>query len=104
MLTSKQRSFLKSLAQNEDTIITVGKNGVNDEVIYSTACALAARELIKGKVLETSPEPLGDVAAKLSEKTRSELVHTIGGKFVLYKRNHKNPKIELPKKGKTHEE
>jgi RNA-binding protein len=100
MLTSKQRSFLKSLAQNEDTIVTVGKNGVNYEVIYSASCALAARELIKGKVLETSPEPVQDVAEKISAETRSDVVQIIGSKFILYKRNNKNPKIELPKKEK----
>ena len=52
MLTSKQRSQLKSIAQNEDTIIMVGKSGVNDTLITSVNDALKAREIVKGRVLE----------------------------------------------------
>ena len=54
MLTSKQRSQLKSIAQNEDTIIMVGKSGVNDTLITSVNDALKAREIVKGRVLENS--------------------------------------------------
>ena len=53
-LTSKQRAQLRGLAAAEDTIIQVGKGGINENLVASVSAALAARELVKGKVLENS--------------------------------------------------
>ena len=51
-LTSKQRAQLRGLAAAEDTIIQVGKGGINENLVASVSAALAARELVKGKVLQ----------------------------------------------------
>ena len=53
-ITSKQRAFLRGLAMNEDTIVQIGKGGITDNVVMSVADALKARELVKGKVLESA--------------------------------------------------
>ena len=98
MLTSKQRAYLKALAAQLDTIVMVGKGGMSQEIVRQTRDALYARELIKGKVLtETSPIGPREAAEYLAERTSSQVVQVIGSKFILYKRNPKNPKIELPK-------
>lgn len=98
MLTSKQRAFLRSLAVNLDTILMVGKNGMSDDIIKQADEALVKRELIKGKVLtETSPISARETAEQLARATKSEVVQVIGSKFCLYRRNHKEPKIVLPK-------
>lgn len=98
MLTSKQRSYLRSLASNYDTIVMVGKSGMSSEIIRQTDEALTARELIKGKVLtETSPVSPREAAEALAESTKSEVVQVIGSKFVLYRKHPKEPKIILPK-------
>lgn len=96
-LTSKQRSQLRGMAAAEDTIIHVGKNGINDNLIASVTSALAARELIKGKVLENSEYTAREACDTLSRICKAEQVQVIGTKFVLYKRNETNPKIELKK-------
>ena len=96
-LTSKQRSQLRGLAAAEDTIIQVGKGGINDNLIASVASTLKARELVKGKVLENSMLTAREACDALSEACRAEQVQVIGTKFVLYKRNEKEPKIELVK-------
>ena len=96
-LTSKQRSQLRGLAAAEDTIIQVGKGGINDNLIESVGKALAARELVKGRVLENSMLTAREACDALSEACRAEQVQVIGTKFVLYKRNEKEPKIELVK-------
>ena len=96
-LTSKQRSQLRGLAAAEDTIIQVGKGGINDNLIASVASALKARELVKGNVLENSMLTAREACDALSEACRAEQVQVIGTKFVLYKRNEKEPKIELVK-------
>lgn len=96
-MTSKQRAFLRSLATNIDTIVMVGKGGMSDNIIKQTDDALTARELIKGKVLETSDINSRETAEILAKETNSEVVQVIGTKFVLYRRNNDEPKIILPK-------
>lgn len=101
MLTSKQRAFLRSLATDIDTIVMVGKGGMSDQIIKQTDDALTARELIKGKVLETSDINSRETAEILASQTKSEVVQVIGSKFVLFRRNPEKPKIELPKAKKN---
>ena len=96
-LTSKQRAQLKGLAMNAETIIQVGKGGINENLIESVSAALKARELVKGRVLESAMLTAREVCDELAEKCRAESVQVIGTKFVLYKRNEKEPKIELVK-------
>ena len=96
-LTSKQRAQLRGLAAAEDTIIQVGKGGINENLVASVSAALAARELVKGKVLENSMLTAREACDALSEACKAEQVQVIGIKFVLYKRNEKEPKIVLVK-------
>ena len=100
MLTSKQRAYLRSLAMSEDTIIIIGKGGITENVIIQVRDALKARELVKGKVLETSLLSAREACEALAEECRAQTVQSIGSKFVLYKRNETDPKIELPKSKK----
>ena len=97
MLTSKQRAFLRSLAMNEDTILMIGKGGMSDQITKQADDALKARELIKGKVLETAEITPREAAEIIALATDSEVVQVIGSKFVLFRRNPEQPKIELPK-------
>ena len=97
MLTSKQRAYLRSLAMSEDTIIIIGKGGITENVVTQVRDALKARELIKGKVLENSLLSAREACEALAEECKAQQVQSIGSKFVLYKRNETDPKIELPK-------
>ena len=95
-MTSKQRAYLKSLAQTMEPVFQVGKGGVTPEITKSIDEVLEARELIKISVLSncmTSPE---EVADTLSGRTKSIPVQVIGKKVVLYRASKKQPKIKLP--------
>ena len=96
-ITSKQRARLRGLAMQQDTIIQVGKGGVTEAVIDSVSAALKARELVKGRVLENSMLTAREACDALAQACRAEQVQVIGTKFVLYKRNEKEPKIVLVK-------
>ena len=96
-ITSKQRSQLRGLAAAEDTIVQIGKGGITDSVIASVATALKARELVKGKVLENSMLTAREACDALCAACGAEAVQVIGTKFVLYKRNDREPKIQLVK-------
>lgn len=96
-MTSKQRAYLKKLASSLTPVVHIGKSGVTPEVVQSTIEAIDARELIKLNVQDNCMESVKDVANTVAERSRSELVQTIGRKFVLYKPNKDDPKITLPK-------
>ncbi len=100
MLTSKQRAFLRSLATDADTILMVGKGGISPQVIKQADDALTAREIVKGKVLETAGVTSREIAEKIAKETKSDVVQVIGSKFVLFRRNTDDPKVELPKSRK----
>ncbi len=94
-LTSKQRAYLKSLAQKTESIFQIGKNGLTPEVTEAVALALDARELVKISVLQNCLEDPKEMSIMLAERTKSIVVQVIGKKIVLYKPAKKNPKITL---------
>jgi RNA-binding protein len=99
-ITSKQRAQLRGLAMSEDTIVQVGKGGISENLIASVDAALQARELVKGRVLEACEYSPREVLDALCEACRADPVQVIGTKFVLFRRNHADPKIELVKSKK----
>lgn len=100
-MTSKQRAYLRGLANTVDAIVHVGKGGVSDAMIKQADDALTARELIKGKALETAPTSARESAEQLAAAVGAEVVQVIGRVFVLYRRNPEKPIIELPKAKKA---
>ena len=98
-MTSKQRSYLKSLAVKLDTIFQIGKSGVTDEICNQLLNALNARELIKIKILETCPTAVKETADLIAKGTGAEVVQTIGLKIVLFRVSdiEKNRTIDIGK-------
>ena len=89
MLTSKERAELRAQANNIDTTLMVGKNGVTDTVIAEAENLLTARELVKGKVLEGALMSPREVSDALCEATGADGVAVIGTKFVIYRFSEK---------------
>ena len=50
MLTSKQRAYLRGIANSIDTILMVGKGSITDQVVKQAEVALYAREIIIDKL------------------------------------------------------
>ena len=88
-MTSKQRAYLRGLANTAETILIIGKDGVTDN-------AIEAREIIKLKCLETSMMTPREAAEEIAAEIKAEVVQVIGSKAVLY-RPSKKSKIVLPK-------
>ena len=97
MITSKQRAYLRGLANDIPAFMQVGKGGLSENLIKTFSDALEARELIKFSVLENSGETSRDIAEALAEALDAEVVAVTGKKVVLYRRAKKKPAIELPK-------
>jgi RNA-binding protein len=89
MLTSKQRADLRSQANTLDTILMVGKGGVTDAVIAEAEKLLDAKELIKGRVLESALMSAREVSDAICAATGADGVQTVGSKFVIYRFSEK---------------
>lgn len=96
MLTSKQKRHLKALGSVLEPVVQVGKAGVVDSVIAGATAVIAARELIKVRVLQNCPQEPKEAIASLAKATGAELVQVIGRNGLLYSRHPEKPKIELP--------
>ena len=95
MLTGKQRSYLRVIAQTDKAIFQIGKDSLSDNLFTTVDNALRTRELIKISVLKTAPEDTKELAFDLARQTKSEVVQVIGRTIILY-RKAKEPKILLP--------
>ena len=88
MITSKQRAQLRAEANGLDPIFQIGKEGVTDAVIAQVEDTFNTRELFKVKVhLESSPETPKEIAAKIAEATKCDVVQVVGGTIVLFRIN-----------------
>lgn len=87
-MTSKERARLRAEANGLDPIFQIGKEGVTDAVIAQIEDTFNTRELFKIRVhLETSPEGPKEIATKIAEATRCEIVQVIGGTIVVFRIN-----------------
>lgn len=96
-MTSKQRAYLRGLANTMDAVLTVGKQGATPEAVTALDEALEARELVKVNLLPSCDTPPRETAEALAGRSRSECVQVIGRKIVLYRRSKQKPVIQLPK-------
>ena len=77
-LTSKQRAALRSAANTIDPVFQIGKGEIDDTLIQGLADCIAARELIKIKVLENS-----EYSAREAADTLCKIMGTVQ-KVLLY--------------------
>ncbi|MDE7251531.1 MAG: ribosome assembly RNA-binding protein YhbY [Acetatifactor sp.] len=96
-MTSKQRAYLKSLASNLNPVFQIGKASLTPEVTEAVEECFNNNELIKVAVLKNCLDDPKAIAEAVADRTHSQVVQVIGRKIVLYKPDHENPKIILPK-------
>ena len=89
MLTSKERAEFRAQANTLDTTLMVGKDGVTENVIAEADKLLTARELVKGKVLESALMSAREVSEAICEATGAEGISCVGSKFVIYRFSEK---------------
>ncbi len=98
MITTKQRAYLRSLANGLDAIFQIGKNGIEENFLAQVDQALEKRELIKISVLESADLSARQASDTLCSLLQCEAVQTIGRKLVIYRmaRDKANRSIDLP--------
>ncbi len=94
-MTGKERAGLRAMANTIQPIFQIGKGGISDTMIEQIGLALDARELIKITVLETAEISAPEASDQLCQALGAQPVQCIGRKITIYRRNEKEPKIEL---------
>ena len=96
MLTSKQKVYLRSLAQNLKPCVQIGKNGLSENLKTDVLNYLKKYELVKVSILNNSMVTFAE-AKDFFEESAIEVVQKIGHTLVLYQTSGdaKNP-IILP--------
>lgn len=95
MITSKQRAKLRSIANNLNAIVHIGKEGLSDEVLKQIDEALSKRELIKIALERNCEFDPKDAMAIICEKLNAEPVQVIGKKIVIYRMSEEKPRIQI---------
>ena len=95
MITSKQRSYLKSLANKLNPSIQIGKVGLTDAIVDELEVQLEHKELVKISVLENSPVEVEEIRDEIIEKTMAHFVQSIGNKLIIYRESKDHKQIEL---------
>ena len=90
MLNARDKKIWRAQAQQYRSLFQIGKDGISDNLIATLDDSLRAHELVKLNLLKTAPLSTAEAAAMLAQATDSELVHSIGRTFVLYRRSKKN--------------
>jgi RNA-binding protein len=98
MLTGKQRSYLKGLANSLKPVIQIGKEGITESFITQLEETIKVRELVKITILESCDVDAKEVARELTERTGSEFVQAIGRKVTIFRiaEDEKDRKIIVP--------
>ena len=88
MLEKKDKYRLRSLANTLNPIVTIGKDGITENVIISIKDAIRVHELIKISVLKTYQgleiKQLGELICSTID---AELIFVVGRIAVIYKKN-----------------
>lgn len=95
MITSKQRAYLRGLANGLPAIMQIGKGGIGENLAKTVSDALEARELIKLTVLENCTETPREAADAIAEAVGADVVGVIGRKVILYRESVNHKTIEL---------
>ena len=85
MITGKQRSGLKRLAQEIKPAVMIGKDEVTPSVIAAIDDYLDAHELVKVQIQDGAVLDPKETANELAEELGADFVQAIGRRFVLYR-------------------
>ncbi|HPG92745.1 MAG TPA: YhbY family RNA-binding protein [Clostridia bacterium] len=89
MITSKERSILKSKCNTLKPSVNIGKSGLSLNIITEIETVLFHNEIAKINVLKSCDEKATDLMNAVCEKIGSEPIASIGNKFTVYKRSDK---------------
>jgi RNA-binding protein len=94
-LNSKQITYLRGLGHHLNPVVSIGNNGLTEQVLKEIELALNAHELIKIKVSGDDRNLRIKMLEEICEKSGATAVHHIGKQLVIYRASEKS-RITLP--------
>ncbi|MBQ2804759.1 MAG: YhbY family RNA-binding protein [Clostridia bacterium] len=85
MITTKQRSKLKGLANTLRPLVTIGKEELTENVLNEIAVALFHHELVKVQCLRSCTVSAKTLCQEVCQVLDCQPVLCIGNRFVVYK-------------------
>ena len=84
----KEKIILRSRAKTLEPIVRIGKSGLSESMLEEINKNLIKRKLIKIKLLKSSfdKKEKKDLINSIVEKTKSELIESVGNVAVIYKK------------------
>lgn len=89
MLKTKDKMYLRSLANKLNPVFQIGKDGINDNMVKDILAYLNKHELMKIKLLETCPIDKKE-ASQIFQRYDIEEVFIIGRTLVIYKESEED--------------
>lgn len=89
MITTKQRSKLKGMANTLRPLVTIGKDELTENVIKEIEIALYHHELVKVAALQSCATSAKVMCQEVCDALQAEPVQCVGNRFVVYKRSSK---------------
>lgn len=96
-MNSRQRAYLRGLANKLDAKYQFGKDGLTEKFLKLIDDALEANELIKIHILENSLSDPRAISDEICKNLGAEGVQVIGSKIVIYRESENKKTIVLPK-------
>lgn len=94
-MNSKQITYLRGLGHHLNPVVSIGNNGLTEQVLKEIELALNAHELIKIKVAGDDRALRVSMLEEICGKTAATAVHHIGKQLVIYRPSEKS-RITLP--------
>ena len=93
-ISSADRKYLRQLGHQLKPIVTVARNGLNDNVLLEIDRALCDHELIKVKVVVGDREAKQRLIGDICEHCNAQLIQSIGHIALIYRKAEKpNPRL-----------
>ncbi|MEG0328639.1 MAG: YhbY family RNA-binding protein [Erysipelothrix sp.] len=89
MLNKDQKKELRRLSHNENTVVSIGKNGLTETVLESFELALVSHNLVKVGIQKNADITINEVVDQLVDQFACELVSKVGRVAVLYRYSSK---------------
>lgn len=89
MISTKDRAYLRSLAQKQQPLVLIGKGGITDSVLDSIEVLLDKRELIKIRLLQNSGLESKSASTLVCQRLQADGVQCIGSIFVIYRKSNR---------------
>ena len=96
-ITKTQQKYLRSKAHHLKPVVWIGQNGLTESVTAELETALDHHELIKIKLRVGDRELRNETVDDICQTIHCIKIQCIGSIVSIYRRNDKQPVIELPK-------